>query len=240
MAGFRPSSLARCGAAGLLLIVALGVCLSRAIAAEPPISQPHRQLSADERSLYTAKRPAGASEHRDYVEGPLTADDYLAAVPADRGGLQAMTTADLRVDFHYELEGTKRRLTARLTSINVRAVVIPAKSWNLKPDDPRLLDHEQGHFDLAHIMALRARLHFAREEPMTGKGPTRNQAIADLNRNVERQFRRFVDELQTEQTRYDELTRHGAVRRVQEHHRRQHREQIELLTEALREQGREG
>src|SRR5262245_29424211 len=88
------------------------------------------------------------SKVRRYDQGPMTAEDFAAEVPADRGPRQASTYSRIRYNFQYRgtISGKTTRIMA--TQIESFAVLMPAKSWNAAPMDAALLDHEQGHFDL--------------------------------------------------------------------------------------------
>ncbi len=170
---------------------------------------------------------------RRYSTGALTAKDYQAPVPEDRGELDAYTTTDLRFEFEYRTYRSARRVRAWTTTIDVYAVVDRSKSWNQKPNDQRLLDHEQGHFALAHIAALRAQHHFATSGRVSGVASGEEQAVANLQQDLERQVKRFMDELRDENHRYDECTQRGLNRAEQEKHRRNQREQIAALSARL-------
>lgn len=174
---------------------------------------------------------------RSYADGPLTVDDYRAEPPADSGRLLAITTTDLTYQAQHRYAVSNRKATAYLTEITVDAVVMPDKSWIKRRSDKRLLDHEQGHFDLTMIAALRARLHFAQRSQvakLTTTGATREEAVASLQTRIEREMRKFFDELFAVQQEYDRATTHGTVPDVQTQHRRQQRETLKELTEKLK------
>jgi hypothetical protein len=169
-------------------------------------------------------------EFRPYTDGPLTARDYQAPVPEDRGGLDAFTTTELRFSFECRTYRSGRRVRAWSTSIDIYAVVIPAESWNRKLEDKRLLDHEQGHFDLAQIAALQAQRHFADSPRLVGVASNEDLAAAEVRKQLERQLQAFVDKLRTEHHQYDKITRHGQIRGEQDEQRRRQRDQIKELS----------
>ena len=179
-----------------------------------------------------------AREFRPYSDGPLTVRDYQAPVPEKRGGLDAFTTTDLRFKFQYRTNRSGRRVRAWTTTIDVYAVVVPAKSWNRKLQDKRLLDHEQGHFDLAQIAALQAQRDFATSARLVGVASGEDQAVADVRQQLERQMQVLVDKLRAEHNEYDKSTRHGQIRGEQDEQRRRHREQIKKLSEEPQNQKR--
>jgi len=119
-------------------------------------------------------------------------------------------------------------------------VVLPAKSWNRRPGDLRLLDHEQGHFDLTYIAALQARLHFARERRISNTAANSDEAIRRLEDDIQREMQRFVDAVLIEHEKYDRITRHGLDPQTQQQQRKIHREQIARLTQQLQADGEQG
>ena len=132
-------------------------------------------------------RPRG----RSYQDGPLTLDDYRAK-PPDDSPLSAFTVTDIRCDYRYRYQSTNRTTTAYVTEMTIDAVVIASQSWNRHPKDKRVLDHEQGHFDLAMIAALQTRLRFAEEyqtRKLTGTGATMEIALEDLKRELKQEVR---------------------------------------------------
>jgi hypothetical protein len=166
---------------------------------------------------------------RDYASGPLTAADFAAPVPEDAGQIQAFTTTDLRYSLEYRVTRRKQRSTAELTSFSIHAVVVPSASWNRRPDDRRLLDHEQGHFDLTYIAGLRARVAFEEEDKPRGTGVTEDLAIADLRKKVTEAVSAWIAGLKSEHERYDRVTRHGQDQQAQAAERQRHREEMKSL-----------
>ncbi len=172
-----------------------------------------------------------AVEYRYYTEGPLTAKDFQAPIPAfvKIPGQVAETNTDIRCEFKYRVYRTRGRSIARLSSIDIRAVVIPRKSWNRQPQNVRLMDHEQGHFDLAHIAALRAQRRLATSRPLSGSGTTPEQAVQDLQQQVDKRLQQIREELLAAHTAYDKVTRHGTVLGPQKEQRESQKKQIEEL-----------
>ena len=174
-----------------------------------------------------------AAECRVYEEGPLTASDYKMAVPADDQGLDATTTTELRYHYNYRSRITPRRVTAWTTEIRVDAVVIPAKSWNELLQDKRLMDHEQGHFDLTYIAAMQARLHFAQQGRVSAVAATEEQAAEAIRKKIHEQMQAFSVKLFGIHLAYDQQTHHGLKRAEQQAERKKHRDQIEELSKQL-------
>lgn len=182
--------------------------------------------------------PSDDAATRSYSEGPLTLDDYHAPTPDDTGGLDAVTTSDIRFDFEYQVRFTRERATAYVTELKIDAVVIPAESWIKLRSSARLMDHEQGHFDLTYIAALRARLEAAKRatkrQRLIVTAATPDAATELLGREVKQFMQPFFDDAFAEQKKYDVITKHGRVRTAQAEQRRKQIETIKSLTEELK------
>jgi hypothetical protein len=184
---------------------------------------------------------AAAAEHalppgRSYQDGPLSADDFQA-VPADNSPLTACTMTDLRWDYCYQYQRTGRTVSAFLKELTIDAVVVASQSWNRRPGDKRLLDHEQGHFDLAWVAALQARRHFAEEyqtRKLTATGATSALAFESLRRKVEQELRAAQERLIASHAEYDRVTRHGLDRAAQAEQRKSQFAAIEKLTDDVK------
>ncbi len=184
-------------------------------------------LLAESASL--AAEPTEGDRIRIYESGPLTPQDFQAAVPSGRDGLDAWTTTELKFRYRYETQVRGRRATARITQVEVDAVVVHDQSWNRLPQDEDLMDHEQGHFDLTQIAALEARLYFARRRIVrTATTPQRATQMAEdeLNRRMEE----FIRELKLRHEEYDRVTNHGRTAPRQKEQRRLQQQQLERLT----------
>lgn len=181
---------------------------------------------------------AADASTRSYSTGPLTLADYQATPPNDRRGLDAFTTTEIRFNYNYRTRVTQRRATAYLTELNIDAVVLPSKSWNTRPSDVRLTDHEQGHFDITYIKSLRARLELARMKKkgkrLYSTGTTAQAAIDGLKHKTEGLMQPFLDTLLEEQHEYDRVTNHGLRRGPQAEQRRDQLETIKTLVEELK------
>lgn len=183
-------------------------------------------------------KPNDNGATRSYSQGPLTLDDFQASTPGDTGGLDALTTSDIRFDYDYQLRFTRDRATAYVTELKIEAVVIPSKSWIRLRSDARLMDHEQGHFDITYIAMLRARLEVAKmakkRERFTVIAATPDAATALLGPKVQEFMQPFFDAAFAEQKEYDVTTKHGRVRTAQAEQRRKQIETIKSLTEELK------
>jgi hypothetical protein len=172
-----------------------------------------------------ASNPAASIPQRSYEAGPLGPGDFQAAVPEDDQGLDALTTTDLRYRYRYETRSAGHRASAWVTQFEVEAVMIPRESWNRHPENLTLMDHEQGHFDLAQISALRARLHFAPQR-IVSNAATVEQAVSNVENEIQQQMEKFFEELRRQNQEYDRLTDHGRRDASQREQRRHQQQQL--------------
>lgn len=170
---------------------------------------------------------------RTYAQGPLTADDFRGQ-PPDRatlpgGNLPALasTTTELRYDCRYRSARRDRTWTVWLTEFHAVAVLNRDKCWNLRKEDRQLLDHEQGHFDLAQVWAERAeagiKTAIERDE-MRESRATEQAAIDALQAAIDRKMDTYRQGLVAADRDYDQVTRHGALAAKQAEQRRLHTE----------------
>lgn len=155
---------------------------------------------------------------RPYKDGPLTAADFRSPPPnplPEKNGvsLSAMTYTSLHYDTRYQWQEIRPgRIQARLTSFEIMAQVDRRQSWTIRPDDDRLLDHEQGHFDVAEIWSRRIQKSFdslISGQSLVGHGHDSDQAVADLNHQVDSRVQELLDQEQKAQDQYDAQTHHG-------------------------------
>ncbi|MEK6233116.1 MAG: hypothetical protein N2C14_00235 [Planctomycetales bacterium] len=176
---------------------------------------------------------------RRYREGPMTLADFQKPPPSPlpRSGrlqLRARTWTELMYRYRYQGDVENGKAKATATEVDLFAVIHRDKSWNGFPKDRALLDHEQGHFDLAEIAARGARKLLKErvtEKVLTGEGPDRASAKADLARKIEFYLRAFTRQRDLADTAYDEQTRHGSNRAVQAEHRKKQLEQLRASQE---------
>ena len=182
---------------------------------------------------------------RRYTDGPLAAADFRGQPPAFRPvpkdedfiSLIAYTTTELRYDSRFQTTRLRDRWIARLVSVEAFAIVLSDKSWNKRPGDERLLDHEQGHFDLTHAFALAMQLHLderlkSRKRPQ-GVGDTSDAATRDLENKLRGELQPFFDDHVKAQRDYDRLTRHGDLKDAQSAQRKLQRDRVNELNDKL-------
>ena len=100
-----------------------------------------------------------------------------------------MTFTSLHYNTRYRWrELGSEKFEARLTSFDIVAEVDRRQSWTTRPTDERLLDHEQGHFDVSELNARRIQKKFNElisSGGIIGHGSDETAAIADMNQQVE-------------------------------------------------------
>jgi Bacterial protein of unknown function (DUF922) len=182
------------------------------------------------------KNDDSSAKLRKYEEGPLAAADLQGTPPAaapvkDNITMVANTMSVVR--YTYRLRTNSERdgsWTARLTQFECFSAIEPAKCWNTVPESPRVLDHEQGHFDLAEIFARRLQRRF--DDLMAGKNASSSGRTERAAREaLEKEIKRVADDayaaLSEAQATYDKETRHGTRPRAQREHRRWQRQELE-------------
>ncbi len=181
---------------------------------------------------------------RRYREGSLTADDFRGKAPQLRdprnGGdeqLIAFTMTEVRYGIRFQVTRVGNRWTARLTSADAYAVVLRDQSWNLRPQDERLMDHEQGHFDLSQSFALAVQLYFdeqlkSRHSPI-GNSDSSAGATRNLEDKLRAELKPIFDEQVKAQVEYDRVTHHGRVSDAQAEQRKVQLARIAELDEKL-------
>lgn len=196
---------------------------------------------ADQAAAQT-KPPPDPPQERKYSQGSLTTADFLAEAPdpASRGRrLLALTTTELKYDFRYHFSKRGEKCTGRVESIEVFAVVLQTQSWNQRPQDKVLLDHEQGHFDLTQIQALQAQAELTRrlkEESLVAVGKTESQVQQALNGEVRKLLRPFGDAAKLHNDEYDRVTAHGTLPTEQAQARKEQKELLIRLSAKLKEE----
>jgi len=177
---------------------------------------------------------------RVYADGPLTAADFTGKRPEQSPvnlGIEmvANTECQVRYEYHSTVEQNGNNpCTIRLSVFDCTAVIVKEKCWNAQTESRRILDHEQGHFDLAEIAARRASRHFAgliRDGKAVATGRDRRTAERKLDAEVKKAMGEIYDSLNEAQKTYDQETRHGTAFVAQRRHRQWQREELEKLSE---------
>jgi hypothetical protein len=183
------------------------------------------------------QRQGKLSTGRAYAVGPLEPKDFAGRPPEKTPvnlGIEMVANTECQVHYSYQSSLAQRgeTWTARIVKFESEAVIVPEKCWITTPDSRRVLDHEQGHFDLAEIAARRAQKHF---DGLIGD-PTSTLSAGDkravqraLDSRIKKTMKEVYDSLETAQKTYDEETRHGTALVPQLRHRRWQRAELEKL-----------
>jgi hypothetical protein len=209
----------------LSLAAALAISPAPTLHAQPP-SKRFFERKADESPIKLRK----------YADGPLAAADFQGMPPAaapvkDNITMVANTMSVVR--FTYRLRTNSERdgsWTAQLTHFDCFSAIEPAKCWNTMPESPRILDHEQGHFDLAEIFARRLQRRFdvlMAEKNASASGRTERAAREALETEIKKIADDAYAALTEAQAAYDKETRHGTRPRAQREHRRSQRQELD-------------
>ncbi|MCH7728097.1 MAG: DUF922 domain-containing protein [Planctomycetes bacterium] len=190
------------------------------------------------------QQPA-APTFRRYDDGPLTAADFRAPIPKRRVVNNvfavAYTRAEIRLDYRYSYRIRNGTVTAKVDRIEIFAIVHRNKSWNALPNNKKLMDHEQGHFDIAHAAALKARLELAQQaragKPLQATAARPEDAVRAVKKKVQSFLSKYIDAVRNGHRDYDRLTRHGEIDEAQERQRAQQKEAIRSLTAKLKQAG---
>jgi hypothetical protein len=193
-------------------------------------------------SLLCGQDNAASNDLRRYSDGPLEAEDFRGTVPSRRPRengviLDAFTSVDIRYNLRYRGQTNASRTTLTLTSIDVYAVVDQAKSWNSQKSNRNLLDHEQGHFDLAAIYAIRMQCDFDKQlaegRGIKTVGANEADAALALQREVDRLLNPAVDAMIKANERYDVTTSNGSKRELQQRERKQQLDELSRVVDEL-------
>lgn len=184
-------------------------------------------------ALLRAVSTCDAAETRPYDDGPLTADDFRGE-PPEASSAAAKTATQFAFEFKYRYKSTARLSTATLDKITITACIRRDTSWNRYPDDARLLDHEQGHADIAQIHCLQARLAFRKRlikgPHLSATSSSLTEAVAALEREIRKEIARFETAARDADAEYDRVTANG-VGAEQAEWRRVHAETLAQLKE---------
>jgi len=170
--------------------------------------------------------PAGASgaeaiEWRS--DRPLSWDDFEAAVPRNAEAVRVASTASsLAWSYAYEIEWSQRGCSYSIVKLDSVARFLPDRSW-VRPGHrtDEILEHEQGHFDIAQIYNEQFK---AATRNLVGSAMKCNgQSERKAARLVESEIARLVGgtyeevwrQYQLRQESYDSETRHGIDREAQ-------------------------
>jgi hypothetical protein len=179
------------------------------------------------------------STKRRYELGSLTAKDFQAK-PPEEGGAKALTKTEVHYAYKYNYQQGTTAISLQLSQIEIIAFIRTDLSWNKRPQEMWLLDHEQGHFDNAYIIALQCQLEFETRiqkdnKVFTFAAASQNEAVQKLEEELKIVMQSFFDKLKVQDQKYDETTSHGIEEKEQLEWRSQQRTQIRELQKKLTE-----
>ena len=163
-------------------------------------------------------------------EKALTAKDFLGVAPPSTNGM-AFTSTELRYDYDYRYRVSGENTTATLTRITIESYVRRDLSWNRKPDDAALLDHEQGHADNSLIECLKARQDFAArmKRGFSVTGGSSKEATSAIEREVRKVMSGYEQAVRDQDALYDSSTSNGVTVAKQQEWRRVQKETLKRL-----------
>jgi hypothetical protein len=170
---------------------------------------------------------------RPYRDGPLTKADFAGTRP--RGAATAAWSEfDYQWKYDYRFEVKNGVHVVRLTALDIWAEFRRDKSWNRRPEDMLLLDHEQGHFDLAQVMALQALLKLSPHDPTNTSIVARDVKLDEATRKLENlinaAMQPFILEAKQAHIDYDKGTDSGGRAAEQALARKAQRERLQELS----------
>lgn len=173
------------------------------------------------------------SKLRRYEQGPLVKKDYQGSAPDTIKQFAASTEIEVRYEYSYQLYQKDQQFRIYVTDIEVYSIMLQKKSWNRQLYNVRLLDHEQGHFDIGQIFALKAQIEIARKmkdkRRFLSTGKTKAGVIAKLEETLSQEFFHVVAEMTETQIAYDSATNHGLDQKSQKLARVGHSEKLRAL-----------
>ncbi len=152
------------------------------------------------------------SKERPYTQGPLKVDEFLGEAPPEKSAT-AHTATRIRYEFQFLFGQNGQQVTVSVRSIKLRVVFLPEESWYGPDTSPDLLDHEQGHFDIAEINAHRVELALEQAR-LAGKlisatGNSRQSAHAAVMVKLDEIAQLADKKTADDNVEYDRNTRHG-------------------------------
>lgn len=145
--------------------------------------------------------------------GPISKDDFKEEPPPKGEEVSEDAEIGMRVGYggwtpRFTRSGTT--WTATVGTVTTYANMDRNSSWMRPgPGDPgyaQLLNHEQKHFDLAQAFAKKLKRVL---EGLVGTGATRAEALADLDKKVQKAYADLQEEWKKVDEQYDAETKHG-------------------------------
>lgn len=154
---------------------------------------------------------------------PLTRADFQGEYEKDSGldakvSISAFSDTVSITPLEIPSNPDSARWEFSLADVRFHAVMYPKSSfWNPKrkseKDVHRLLDHEQGHFDIMEIVVRKAN---ARVQAIRGLGRTPEEAQRKAEQLLNKESDALQKEMEDWTSRYEYETRNGAMKLVQQ------------------------
>ncbi len=176
-----------------------------------------------------------SKDYRPYNQGPLTAADFRGK--PDSNQFEAYTCCSIQYNFRYRYETRGNVTTAKLADVDFFAVILRDKSWNVSTDKKSLMDHEQGHFDIAQASALATKFALLKQiksdVPLTATGNSEETAVANLQQKLNAAIQVIERKIDESHAEYDRQTKHGRDGNPQREHRAQQLKLVKYYTEEI-------
>jgi len=153
----------------------------------------------------------------------LTKNNFLGDV--DESDLHdARTRSHTHFTFEHSIKEDKKRYKIKVVRIWVTALFDPQGSW-IRPKAlgelnlPKLIKHEQGHFDLAEKHARRFERKLKRQfqnKTFSFNKNSVSEPVEELKNIIQIQFEILHEELEQAHIDYDKITKHGTISNEQE------------------------
>ena len=178
-----------------------------------------------------------------HKQGPLRVEEFHGKRRGEPDEFRAYTETMLRYNYRSRLRTVDGTTTAWLTKVEVYATFLPKQSWwDDERDNRRLLDHEQGHFDITESIAMEAQLEFAKQlasgKTLTVTAATEKAAEAALAEKFKKTLAAFDKRVAREHIRYDRVTNYSTNVNEQAAERRRQLETLRRLSQELAKVGK--
>jgi hypothetical protein len=141
----------------------------------------------------------------------------------------AYSATELRYEYRYLTRQRDGRWTAWVAEFHAYGVLLREDSWLISKNNPGLLDHEQGHFDLAELWARRAQAEVRdsiRRRQLRETAVSEQRAVRQLQEAVAKKVEKFREAMLQAHRSYDQVTRYGTLADKQAEQRQAQKEAI--------------
>ena len=150
--------------------------------------------------------------------------EYFLGVVDNSDPHDARTRAGVNYFFEHSVEENKKRYKIKIKNIWVRAYFFPHGSWIREKilgeiSLPKLLKHEQGHFDLAERSARRFERRLKNKFQNKTFSYNKNlvsDPVVEIRYSIQMEFEILNEEVEQGHKNYDKLTNHGLILKEQE------------------------